>query len=93
MLDGDTESVEVESQSLLLGRGGGGGGRQRGGKEGRKDGARWITSFSLIVLSRGTPREIEWRIGGGGPTPSSFLSYNPTFLLSSSWPRCISECE
>lgn len=40
MLDGDTESVEVESQSLLLGRGGGGGGggRQRGGKEGRKEG-------------------------------------------------------
>ena len=37
MLDGDTESVEVESQSLLLGRGGGGG-RQSGGKEGRKDG-------------------------------------------------------
>ena len=36
MLDGDTESVEVESQSLLLGRGGGGG-RQSGGKEGRME--------------------------------------------------------
>ena len=43
--------------------------------------ARWITSFSLIVLSRGTPRKIEWRIGGRGQTPSSFLSYLLSFFL------------
>ena len=37
-------------------------GREREGeteREGERE--RWITSFSLIVLSRGTPREIGWR--------------------------------
>ena len=64
-LDGGTESVEERasrsglnasfSDAVLAAVGHV---EWRGGREGGR--ARWITSFSLIVLSRGTPREIEW---------------------------------
>ena len=50
-----------------------------GGRRGR-----WIASFILIVLSRGTPREIEWRrrrsIGGEGEREAQLNSFPSIYL-------------
>ena len=57
-----------------------------GGRRGR-----WIASFILIVLSRGTPREIEWRrrrsVGGEGEREAQLNSFPNIY------PTCTSRCE